>query len=130
MVMDTATPTHTVTTARGKLRLSLRLRLTLTFCTEDTMVMDSATATDTATPTHTDTMARGKLRLNPLLLLPLSATPSLTRPSPPPWRPTLLLPMPPSPLPLEATRPLPVTTVSRRELSMRFPPSLVPPLST
>merc|ERR1712112_742886 len=74
-------------------------------------------------------MARGKLRLNPLLLLPLSATPtlpslmlplplslprspSLTRPSPPPWRPTLLLPMPPSPLPLEATRPLPVTTVS------------------
>merc|ERR1712117_962804 len=105
-VMDTDTPTATDTTA-----------------------MDSAMAMDTDTPTATDTTARGRLRLSPLLLLPSLATPtlptpmrplplsllpspSLTRPSPPPWRPTLLLPTLPSLLPLEATRPLPVTTVT------------------
>merc|ERR1712088_1055252 len=119
-VMDTDTPT-TDTTERGRLRLSPRLRLTLTSCTVDTTAMDSAMAMDTT--------ARGGLRLSPLLLLPSSATPtlptpmlplplsllpspSLTRPSPPPWRPTLLLPTLPSLLPLEATRPLPVTTVT------------------
>merc|ERR1739846_183945 len=100
-VMDT-------TTARGRPRLSPRLRLTLTSCT-------------------VVTTARG--RLTPLWSLPLSATPTLptpmqplplslppspspTRPTPPPWRPTLLLPTLPSPLPSEATRLLPVTTVS------------------
>merc|ERR1712223_2234443 len=122
--MDTDTPTVTDTTARGRLRLSPRLRLILTSCTVDTMAMDSDMAMDTDTPTATDTTARGRLRLSPLLLLPSSATPtlplplsllpspSLTRPSPPPWRPTLLLPTLPSLLPLEATRPLPVTTVT------------------
>merc|ERR1711878_104810 len=127
-VMDTDTPT-TDTTERGRPRLSLRLRLTLTSCTVDTTAMDSAMAMDTDTPTATDTTARGRLRLSPLLLLPSSATPtlptpmlplplsllpspSLTRPSPPPWRPMLLLPTLPSLLPLEATRPLPVTTVT------------------
>merc|ERR1712037_414003 len=121
-VMDT-------TTARGRPRLSPRLRLTLTSCTVDTTAMDSAMAMDTDTPTATDTTARGRLRLSPLLLLPSLATPTLptpmlplplsllpspllTRPSPPPWRPTLLLPTLPSLLPLEATRPLPVTTVT------------------
>merc|ERR1711950_106499 len=125
-VMDMDTPT-TDTTERGRLRLSPRLRLTLTSCTVDTTAMDSAMAMDTDTPTATDTTARG--RLSPLLLLPSSATPtlptpmlplplsllpspSLTRPSPPPWRPMLLLPTLPSLLPLEATRPLPVTTVT------------------
>merc|ERR1712088_520165 len=110
-------------------RQTPRLRLTLTSCTEDTMATDSATVMDTDTPTATDTTARGRLRLSPLLLLPSLATPtlptpmlplplsllpnpSLTRPSPPPWRPTLLLPTLPSLLPLEATRPLPVATVT------------------
>merc|ERR1711950_10958 len=109
-------------------RQTPRLRLTLTSCTEDTMATDSATVMDMDTPT-TDTTERGRLRLSPLLLLPSSATPtlptpmlplplsllpspSLTRPSPPPWRPMLLLPTLPSLLPLEATRPLPVTTVT------------------
>merc|ERR1712060_916845 len=124
MVMDCTEDTPTTdTTARGRPRLSPRLRLTLTSCTVDTTAMDSAMAMDTDTP------ARGRLRLSPLLLLPSSATPtlptpmlplplsllpspSLTRPSPPPWRPMLLLPTLPSLLPLEATRPLPVTTVT------------------
>merc|ERR1712018_116024 len=120
-VMDTDTPIHTDTTVRGRPRLSPRLRLTLTSCTVDTTDMDSAMLMDT--------MARGRLRLSPLLLPPLSATPMLpspmlplplslppspspTRPSPPLWRPPLLLPMPPYRLPLEATRPLLVTTVT------------------
>merc|ERR1739846_169309 len=122
-------------------RQTPRLRLTLTSSTEDTedmvlateamdMVsatdMASATAMASATEDTTEAMdittARG--RLTPLWSLPLSATPTLptpmlplplslppspspTRPTPPPWRPTL-----PSPLPSEATRLLPVTTVS------------------
>merc|ERR1740123_2601591 len=111
----------TVTTARGRPRLSPRLRLILTSCTED---MD--TATDMEAMEATATTARG--RLTPLWSHPLSATPTLptpmpmllslppspspTRPTPPPWRPTLLPPTPPFPLPLEATRLLPVTTVT------------------
>merc|ERR1739846_299378 len=119
-VMDT-------TTARGRPRLSPRLRLTLTSCMVDTTDMASATAMASATEaTGMEAMdittARG--RLTPLWSLPLSATPMLplllslppspspTRPTPPPWRPTLLLPTLPSPLPSEATRLLPVTTVS------------------
>merc|ERR1712066_716724 len=118
-VMDT-------TTARGRPRLSPRLRLTLTSCTVDTTDMASATAMDMVSATDMEAMdittARG--RLTPLWSLPLSATPTLplplslppspspTRPTPPPWRPTLLLPTLPSPLPSEATRLLPVTTVS------------------
>merc|ERR1711934_1336654 len=98
-VMDT-------TTARGRPRLSLRLRLTLTSCMVDTTDMASATAMDMVSATDIEAMdittARG--RLTPLWSLPLSATPTLplplslprspspTRPTPPPWRPTLLLP--------------------------------------
>merc|ERR1711887_168750 len=111
-------------------RQTPRLRLTPTFCTEDTTAMASATVMDMDTPTATDTTAttaRGRLRPTlrslleptptlptPMLSLPLSPppSPSPTRPSPPLSRPTLLPPTPPSPLPLEATRPLPVTTVS------------------
>merc|ERR1712218_516327 len=87
------------------------LRPILTFCMADTTDMVSATATAMDTPTDTDTTARGVLMLILLLLPPLSDThmPSLT---PPPWRPTLLLPTLLSPLLLEATRPLPVITVS------------------
>merc|ERR1712024_108863 len=108
-VMDT-------TTARGRPRLSPRLRLTLTSCMVDTTDMASATAMASATEATTEAMdittARG--RLTPLWSLPLSLppSPSPTRPTPPPWRPTLLLPTLPSPLPSEATRLLPVTTVS------------------
>merc|ERR1712212_314985 len=84
-------------------RLMPRLRLTLTSCTEDTMAMASATAMDTDTPMEdittargrlrlnprprltltsctADTTARGRLRLSPLLLLPLSAPPTLPTP--------------------------------------------------
>merc|ERR1711974_436540 len=124
--MDTDTDTPMATTAtmeRGVLRLSLRPRLIPTFFMADTT--DMVWATDT--PTDTDTTARGVLMLIPLLLPPLSDTPmpsltppplspppspSPTRPSPPLWRPTLLPPTLLSPLLLEATRPLPVTTVS------------------
>merc|ERR1712020_115003 len=124
--MDTAMdiPMATMaTTERGVLMPSLRPRLIPTFFMADTTDMVSATAT----PTDTDTTARGVLMLIPLLLPLLSDThmpflmppplspppsPSPTRPSPPPWRPTLLLPTLLSPLLLEATRPLPVTTVS------------------
>merc|ERR1711971_398607 len=97
----------------------------------ETTDMASATAMDMVSATDMEAMdittARG--RLTPLWSLPLSATPTLptpmlplplslppspspTRPTPPPWRPTLLLPTLPSPLPSEATRLLPVTTVS------------------
>merc|ERR1712037_477654 len=107
-------------------RQTPRLRLTLTSSTEDTE--DMALATEATGIESMDiTTARG--RLTPLWSLPLSATPTLptpmlplplslppspspTRPTPPPWRPTLLLPTLPSPLPSEATRLLPVTTVS------------------
>merc|ERR1711936_1501325 len=111
------------TTERGLLMLSPRPRLMLipTCCTEDT--------TDTsATDTGTDTTARGLLMPTPLLLPLLSATPMLfptlplpwspppspspTRPTPPPSRPTLLPPTLLSPSLSEATRPLPVTTVT------------------
>merc|ERR1712037_317742 len=110
---------------RGVLRPSLRPRLIPTFFMVDTTDMVSATATAMDTPTDTDTTARGVLI--PLLLPPLSDThmpsltppplspppsPSPTRPSPPLWRPMLLPPTLLSPLLLEATRPLPVTTVS------------------
>merc|ERR1712110_575358 len=129
--MVLATEAMDTITARGRPRLSPRLRLTLTSCTEDTTDMASATATASATEATMEAMdittARG--RLTPLWSLPLSATPTLptpmlplplslppspspTRPTPPPWRPTLLLPTLPSPLPSEATRLLPVTTVS------------------
>merc|ERR1712186_316577 len=112
--MDTAMdiPMATMaTTERGVLRPSLKPRLIPTFFMADTTDMVWATATATDTPTDTDTTARGVLMLIPLLLPPLSDTPmpSLT---PPPWRPTLLPPTLLSPLLLEATRPLPVTTVS------------------
>merc|ERR1719266_2051811 len=124
--MDTAMdiPMATMaTTERGVLMPSLRPRLIPTFFMADTTDMVWATATATDTPTDTDTTARGVLMLFPLLsdphmpfLMPppLSPppSPSPTRPSPPPWRPTLLLPTLLSPLLLEATRPLPVTTVS------------------
>merc|ERR1711974_200692 len=113
MGMDTAMdfPMATMaTTARGVLRLSLRPRPIPTFFMVDTTDMVSATDTAMDTPTDTDTTARGVLMLIPLLLPPLS--PSPTRPSPPLWRPTLLPPTLLSPLLLEATRPLPVTTVS------------------
>merc|ERR1712088_258296 len=104
-----------------------RLRLTPICSTVGTMAMASAMATAMDTPTDTDTTARGVLMLILLLLPPLSDThmpsltppplsplpsPSPTRPSPPLWRPTLLLPTLLSPLLLEATRPLPVITVS------------------
>merc|ERR1712122_96345 len=113
---------------RLPLRQMPRLRLTLTFCTEDTTDMASATDTATATPTGTDTTARGLLMPTPLLSPLLPATPmlfptlplpwspppspSLTRPTPPPSRPTLLPPTLLSPSLSEATRPLPVTTVT------------------
>merc|ERR1712111_164916 len=112
---------------RLPLRQMPRLRLTLTFSTEDT-TDTSATATATATPTGTDTTARGPLMLTPPWLPLLSATPTLfptlplpwspppspspTRPTPPPSRPTLLPPTLLSPSLSEATRPLPVTTVT------------------
>merc|ERR1712234_38816 len=94
---------------RLPLRQMPRLRLTLTFSTEDTT-------------------ARGLLMPTPLLLPLLSATPTLfptlplpwslppspspTRPTPPPSRPTLLPPTLLSRSLSEATRPLPVTTVT------------------
>merc|ERR1712203_882118 len=96
MDTDTDTPMATMaTTERGVLRPSLRPRPIPTFFMADTTDMVSATAT------ATDTTARGVLMLILLLLPPLSDThmPSLT--------PPLL-----SPLLLEATRPLPVITVS------------------
>merc|ERR1712088_653002 len=112
---------------RLPLRQMPRLRLTLTCSTEDTTDI-SATDTATATPTDTDTTARGPLMPTPLLLPLLSATPTLfptlpllwspppspspTRPTPPPSRPTLLPPTLLSPSLSEATRPLPVTTVT------------------
>merc|ERR1712010_387508 len=128
--MDTAMDipmATTATTERGVLMPSLRPRLIPTFFMVDTTDRVWATATATDTPTDTDTTARGVLMLIPLLLPPLSDTPmpflmppqlspppspSPTRPSPPLWRPTLLPPTLLSPLLLEATRPLPVTTVS------------------
>merc|ERR1719494_1079695 len=95
---------------------------------EDTTDTDSATDTATATPTGMDTTARGLLMPTPLLLPLLSANPMLfptlplpwspppspspTRPTPPPSRPTLLPPTLLSPSLWEATRPLPVTTVT------------------
>merc|ERR1712241_1288761 len=125
--MATATPMEATTTERGLLMPSPRPRLMLipTCCTEDTT---DISATDTATPTGTDTTARGLLMPTPLLLPLLSATPTLfptlplpwspppspspTRPTPPPSRPTLLPPTLLSPSLSEATRPLPVTTVT------------------
>merc|ERR1712010_157712 len=103
--MDTAMdiPMATMATMeRGVLRPSLRPRLIPTFFMADTtdMVWATATATDTPMP----------FLMPPQLSPPPS--PSPTRPSPPLWRPTLLLPTLLSPLLLEATRPLPVTTVS------------------
>merc|ERR1712047_34053 len=127
--MATATPMEATTTERGPLMPSPRPRLMLipTCCTEDTTDI-SATDTATATPTGTDTTARGPLMPTPLLLPLLSATPTLfptlplpwspppspspTRPTPPPSRPTLLPPTLLSPSLSEATRPLPVTTVT------------------
>merc|ERR1711988_225863 len=120
--MASATPMEATTTERGLLMPSPRPRLMLTptCCTEDT--------TDMASATGTDTTARGLLMPTPLLLPLLSATPmlfptlplpsspppspSLTRPTPPPSRPTLLPPTLLSPSLSEATRPLPVTTVT------------------
>merc|ERR1712037_930300 len=109
MVSATDMEAMDTTTARGRPRLSPRLRLTLTSCTVDTTDMASATAMASATEATgmeamDITMARG--RLTPLWSLPLSLppSPSPTRPTPPPWRPTLLLPTLPSPLPSEATR--------------------------
>merc|ERR1711899_443429 len=117
------------TTERGLLMPSPRPRLMLipTCCTEDTTDI-LATDTATATPTGTDTTARGLLMPTPPLLPLLSATPMLfptlplpwspppspspTRPTPPPSRPTLLPPTLLSPSLSEATRLLPVTTVT------------------
>merc|ERR1712110_1279067 len=97
MVLATDMEATDTITARGRPRLSPRLRLTLTSFTEDTTDMASATATASATEATMEAMdittARG--RLTPLWSLPLSATPTL-----------------PTPLPSEATRLLPVTTVS------------------
>merc|ERR1719336_2957098 len=123
--MATATPLEATTTERGLLMLSPRPRLMLipTCCTEDTTDI-SATDTATATPTGTDTTARGLLMPTPLLSAPPTLFPTLpppwspppspspTRPTPPPSRPTLLPPTLLSPSLSEATRLLPVTTVT------------------